>query len=50
MRETFIFLQMYINLELQTKHAVITYANTVDGILKDPNLFGKKVGNDNWGH
>ena len=44
MVEIFIFLQKYINLERITQHAVITHANTSNGIIKILIFLEKKLG------
>ena len=45
MLEIFIYLQKQVNLECKTRHAVITHANTYNGI-KNLNIFWKKLGDD----
>ena len=45
MLEIFLFFQKLINLYCKTQHAVITHANTSNGI-KIPTFFWKKVGDD----
>ena len=45
MLEIFIFLQKELNLECKTLRAVITDANTSNGI-KIPTFFGKQMGDD----
>ena len=42
MLEIFIYLQKQVNLERKTRHAVITHANTSNGI--NLNFFGKSWG------
>ena len=45
MLEIFIYLQKQVNLERKTRHAVITHANTSNGI-KISTFFWKKLGDD----
>ena len=43
MLKIFIFLQKQVNLESKTQHAVITHANTSNGV-KIPTFFGTSWG------